>query len=187
MSHEIHQQPAQEEVERTPEVQLFNVDAMLYEQIIVLHRGLMEVADRGRQESDTFDTMDIGDRMNEQLYPAVRNLATRDPERVKQIIEHGLASRVTADQELVGRTLESLVHYDWEFTRDTFVRFTVNKGHEFDGDAAYAAHCRLSILMRDTLTPEQTDDTLQRYYDANGGRDYSVPLGPAPTDFEYGS
>jgi hypothetical protein len=64
MSHEIPKPPAREEVEHTPEVRLFNVEAMRDEQIIVLHRALTMAGEFIEREGGIVDTSGGSDEMN---------------------------------------------------------------------------------------------------------------------------
>jgi len=167
MNHEL----PRPETSHTPEVRLFNVDAMSDEQIIVTYRGYWTVANHlGNEDTDDFDQMDIGDGLNEQVAAEVRDLASRDPERVKQLVTRTTASQEDSDQDLAANAAPALLNYDYAFTRDTLISITMGEAYErcvsrgissSDSGSGYASETALGLmreLMRDRLTPEQIAD-----------------------------
>jgi hypothetical protein len=175
-----HEGPAHQETEHTPEVRLFNVDAMSDDQIVALYRGLtgaMESEIPGTFDSDAAGKDDRrGDaavQLLEQLDADLSGLAGRDPERVKNLAEQCASSDRTADQELALGAAISLVHYDYPFTRDTLLALHL-RGSDISGEGAFVAIPR---LMRDELTPDQVAD-----FNAHLGASGWEPMEPDPPE-----
>jgi len=149
MTHEI----PRPETNHIPEVPFFNVDAMNDEQIIVLSRGLTGVLDfeevgGGQRHSDTA----VG--MLTKLETDLSGLASRDPERVRGLVERCMQSDMRADHELVLGVAPTLAGNDYSFTRDTMISLLIY-GSELASEGAITA---ISRLMRDHLTPDQIAD-----------------------------
>ena len=149
MMHEI----PRPEIIHEPEARLFNVDAMSDDQIIVLARGLTGVLDSeevggGRRHGDTA----VG--MLTQLETDLSGLASRDPERVRGLVEQCMQSDMGADHELALGVAPSLAGYDYEFTRDTMISLLIDGLGGADEEAILA----IPRFMRDQLTPDQVAD-----------------------------
>jgi hypothetical protein len=148
-------------------MRFFNVDAMSDEEIIVLHRGLWAVAERGNEDTDAFDQMQVGDGLHEQVAAEVCDLASRDPERVKQLVARTMSSQEDHDQVLAAKAVPGLLSYDYVFTRDTLMSLSSagelgqrNREHT-DGMvfAPETAEDEIGRFIRDDrLTPEQVAD-----------------------------
>ncbi|MGV9679324.1 hypothetical protein ACWDSJ_28935 [Nocardia sp. NPDC003482] len=179
MSHEIPQQPAREEVEQTPEVRLFNVDAMSGEQVIVLSRALWE------HDGPLGEDTGTSDEMVEAFWGELRGMVKRRPEHLRNIVWQCVESQNPVDWLLAGEVANGLVHYDWPFCRDVLVKVMNKYSSSLNGKAAMAAeHAeesafqRASELMRDELTPEQSAELVNAYEEAGSGP-YGIPLEPA--------
>jgi len=87
----------------------------------------------------------------------VRELTARNPERVKNLVFRNASSTQVADREFAASTVCSLVHYDYEYTRDTLIFLMVDQARrEFSwDDACEVAHDEASLMMRDHMTPGQ--------------------------------
>jgi hypothetical protein len=167
MNHEI----PRPETSHTPEISLFNVDAMSDEQIIVLSRGLTGVLDSeevggGRRHGDT------AAGMLAQLDTDLSGLASRDPERIRGLIEQCVQSDMVADHELALGMAPSLVGYDYTFARDTLISIRIDGV----GGAEEEAMMRIPRIMRDQLTPDQTAD-FNAHLQARG-EEPVIPDGP---------
>jgi hypothetical protein len=138
----------------------FDVDAMDDDQIIVLNRGLSAIGLVGRMEGDSFDEMLVGFNLQDRLLGSVRELTLRNPERVKNLVSQYARSAQTADREFVASTVCSLVHYDYEFTRDTLIFLMVDQARqEISWDTVCeAAHDETRLMMRDHMTQDQIAD-----------------------------
>lgn len=147
MNHEA----AYPETSHTPEAQLFNVDAMSNEQIVVLYRGLygIFVNETGEDEENSSTANDMLDQLEHEL----RELTTRDPERTKQLVADCMQSDRESDEDIASSVVRSLVHYDYTFTRDTLIAFLTDERLGPEG-----AIISVPRLMRDDLTPDQIDD-----------------------------
>src|SRR5579859_1577099 len=106
------------ERDSAPESHLFNVDMMNDDQIVVLGRGLWALEEAEYQDDDSLDSLTIGESMHEQLTREVRELALRDPERIKALVQRLEASSEDSDQEIAARAVPELVSFDYELTRD---------------------------------------------------------------------
>jgi len=145
----------QPEQEGTPEVRLFNVDAMNDEQIILLNRALSATAEQETLE----DSFAMSGSLLNQLATDVRDLASRDPERVKQLVHRWAKSSESADREIAAEVASSVVHYDYDFVRDAliFIYAGMPDGESCLGASEVAAGA-IPELIRDYLTPEQAGD-----------------------------
>jgi hypothetical protein len=147
----------QPERDRGPEVRLFNVDALSDDELIVLARSFREAADH-EDESEPFSQTATYDNLLDRLALDVRDLATRDPERVKGLMSRCRESNVGGDQDLAVNTVSVLVHYDYEFTRDMLVSFLAGPDAHTEEDIRLMATSAIRKLMRYELTSEQSDD-----------------------------
>lgn len=167
MSHEIHSQIPKEETERTPEVRLFNVDAMSGEQVIVLHRALALAGDTSGPEGDIVNHSTVGDEMIAALHKEVMQLP---PERLWVVVKQCNLSKEAADWMLAAYAARRLAPQDQELAIETlFSIATIQHPDEMiDELARDAAHDSLELLMRDQLTAEQNETLIRRYEEANG-------------------
>lgn len=162
---------SQLEREAAPESQVFNVDAMSDDQIIVLYRAFGEIAhsaasgDGGIEEEDigieSNDAVAVGDGMWNQLVAGVRDLVARDPQRVRALMGRCVGSPVEIDREFAVEITPALIDYDYFFTRDTLVRTALYQddlNSPSFSDARDSAWDQVAKLMRDRLTPEQVVD-----------------------------
>jgi hypothetical protein len=141
---------------RQPEMPLFNLDVMSDEQIIVLYRGASGMADLGPQDNDQFDQVSIGSYLCDKLAAEVADLAARDPERVKELAGQLFASDKEADRELAAHAAASIARYNLVFSISTLISLMLKQ--ECVGDFGWeTAHDKISILMRDHMTPDQVE------------------------------
>jgi hypothetical protein len=181
MPNESFQQPRPETYETPERVPLFNVDDMSDAQIIVTNRALWMAADYGIQDGDSFDQMLTGDNLHIKLANDVRDLASRDPERVKNLITVCAYSGIEHDQELAAKSVRGLVGYDYGFTTDILLSMlTEPDGYRKFNDLAETARDEVRLMMRDNMTPEQIDAFNARYL--RYGDDRDQPIQPAEPD-----
>ena len=141
------------ETEHTPELRFFNVDAMSNDEIVTLSRGLtgaLDSADVGGGEQ----YRNIAGEMLIQLDADIRDLASRDPERVRNLVEQCMQSDKGADHELALGITPSLASYDYAFIRDVMISLLVDGL----GGANEEALIAIPRMMRDRLTPDQVAD-----------------------------
>lgn len=142
------------------------MDAMSDEQIVVLFRGLYLAEGEGNQDSDPFDQFVVASRIWGKVVDEVTDLASRAPERVRNLVAKCASSEDATDRDLAAFTAQSLVHYDYYFTRDTLISLIVdnfNLTHATYSYAAETARESIGYLMRDELTPEQAADFNDEY------------------------
>jgi hypothetical protein len=148
----MHESTPRPERENAPYQRLFNVDAMSDEQVLTLFSGI-QGASRG-------DPAETADPLFYQLALSVRDLASRDPERVKFLLHRCEQSDDDVEHQVVGYAAQALIDYDYRFTRDVLVSAFVgdaqNRSHS--EVAQEASRSAIKILMRDHLTPEQAAD-----------------------------
>lgn len=139
-----------------PEVRLFNVDALSDDEIVVLFRGISAAANEGYDEAELpFDQMHTGDGLLDRLARDMRDLASRDPERVKGLVDRCARSGVVADEDLAASTVSALLPYNYEFTRDTLAFLHANAA---DGTVGESVFLEIHRLIDNELTPEQVAD-----------------------------
>lgn len=131
------------------------------DQIVMLYRGLTGVLDFG--ELGGLRHHEVVGGMLDQLRAGLGGLTSRDPERMRNLVEQCRQSEHTADQELASDVVPTLVHYDYAFTRDTLISLWFD-GAEFASEGAYL---KIPDLMRDELTPDQIAD-FNMYIQARG-------------------
>jgi hypothetical protein len=148
----MHEAP-RPETYQAPEASIFNVEAMGDEQIILLHRGLISAHDSEDIASGKHDR-DVADSMLSQLRAELGALASRDPRRVRGLVEQSMQSDKGYDHEFAQRVAPSLLDYDYEFVRDTMISLSTD-GSELASEGAYLA---IHEEIRDRLTPEQVAD-----------------------------
>ncbi|MBF6171293.1 hypothetical protein [Nocardia blacklockiae] len=110
-------------------------------------------------------------KLDAKLSYEVRDLTSRDPERVKKLVADCMNSEIASNWDLAVDIVDSLAQHDWPFTRDALVIMGVNPVMKIGDELAYTgvvAGRKLSVLMRDELTPEQIDDLQERYRAAGG-------------------
>ncbi len=163
---------ARPEAYQTPESSIFNVEAMSDEQIILLHRGLTSAFDSEEVASGIRDK-DIAEGMVSQLRSDFGNLASRDPERVKRLVEWCMHSDKGYDHEFAETIAPSLVAHDYPFVRDTLISLSID-GLEMASEGTFLTIPR---LMRDHLTPEQVAD-FNAHLEVRG----ADPMSPARPD-----
>lgn len=148
----MHESTPRPERENPPYQRLFNVDVMSDEQILTLFTGMHKGAPG--------DPADTADPLFYQLSMSVRDLASRDPERVKFLLHRCEQSDDDVEHEVVGYTAQALIDYDYAFTRDALVSVYVGDAHSRSySDVAHgASESAIRLLMRDRLTPEQQAD-----------------------------
>ena len=149
-----HETP-QPERERQPESGLFNVDSMTDEQIKLMGRSIDATARSLREAEGGSD--DAYDRMWEALAADVRNLAERDPERVKNLIDEAARGSDPADRELAAATAPGLLDYDYGFTREALVYLFADEDRMAEA-ASETARSEMRKLAEGRLTPEQVAD-----------------------------
>jgi hypothetical protein len=135
----------------TPDAPLFNLDAMSDREITVMYRGLAAAGDEIEESGEEPSHLNTGDGLLNFLTEEVRWVATRDPERVKGLVQGLAASEDDADRDFAARTARSLVHYDYEFTRDVLFQLM----DEERADASEAAHFELNRIVGDGLAADQ--------------------------------
>uniref|UniRef100_A0AAU2AB09 Uncharacterized protein n=1 Tax=Streptomyces sp. NBC_00093 TaxID=2975649 RepID=A0AAU2AB09_9ACTN len=127
------------------------------EQIALMARSLDIMARTLRDKPGTSDN--TCDAMFEGLASDVRNLAAQNPERVKELVGALTRSENSADRELAVTSVESLIGYDYVFTRETLLHLYLDRyDHEDRGGVGEAAISVLHRLSENTLTPEQLAD-----------------------------
>lgn len=139
-----HEGP-QFEQDRLRETQVFKVETLSDHQILLLYRGLSTVG----IPDDAADK--ALDGLYRQLIADVQGLGSRDPGRLKNLVDHCEQSYNGYDQELGAEVAPGLMEYDYEFVRDTLVSLAAS-------EAMDATRFVISDLMRDRLTPDQIAD-----------------------------
>lgn len=171
-----------------PFERLFNVDAMSDDQVLTLFQGIY-AGHHGEssQHSDTYGELeDVSDPLFYQLALSVRDLATRDPERVKNLLHRCEQSSDEIEHDVVGYTAQALIDYNYEFTRDVLISVYVGDAQRRGLSAGSEGPSRntIRILMRDRLTPEQAADFNARI--AAHTDELWAPLEPAaPGELDY--
>jgi hypothetical protein len=157
---------------------VFNLDVMTEDQIIVSHRGLAQLADAGPNADDSIDQTAVGDNLSDRLVSGIRELASRDPERLKHLVHRCVTSNNDADRLLGVYVAPSLVAYDYGFTRDALVYSMVDQatGRVAWHGIAEAARLEARELFRDSMSPVQRADFNDQL--AFYGND--IPIEPAP-------
>lgn len=150
------EQAPRPERENPPYERLFNVDAMSDDQILTLFQGLYT----GHGEASDMDPSETADPLFYQLALSVRDLAARDPERVKGLMHRCEQSSDDIEHQVVGYTAQALIDYDYEFSRDALISVYVGDAQQrsHSETAQNAAGNQMKILMRDHLGPEQLAD-----------------------------
>jgi hypothetical protein len=156
----MHHEAAFPERSHTPDAPLFNVDALSDKESTVIYRGLTAAADAIAESEEDPINMNTGDGLLDFLTEEVRWVATRDPERVKGLVQGLAASADEADKEFAARTTRSLVHYDYAFTRDVLFQLL---DEPYAADASEAAHFELNRMPQDGLTSDQIADLSARF------------------------
>lgn len=142
-----------------PEARAFNVGAMSDEEITIIFRALDHLGDKPFGPDGPDHEISISDSLWEKLADDVRDLAARDPERVKGMVQGWATSEHAVDREFAASTTRSLIRYDYAFTRDTLVNLFVSEERLIGGISLLeAAMWSIENLMRDELTPEQIAD-----------------------------
>ena len=157
MSHDVS--PAERYT--PPEAGVFNVDAMEDEQILVLCRALDAAGAQGVPEGLSREGMAV--ELLEQLDADLRDLAARDPERVKNLMARCVKSPYESDREVAAGVLPALLDYDYEFTRDSLIFLRVDDGEdrpseERKGRSNDGAAGTIHELRQTRLTPAQIAD-----------------------------
>ncbi|BCK57869.1 hypothetical protein NWFMUON74_56410 [Nocardia wallacei] len=141
---------------------------MTDEQIIVLHRGIGVAANRGEyREEDGFNAMVVGDSISENIWMSLRQLAERQPDRVKRIVEKCANSDIEEDWDLPANAVSGLVDQDYPFVRDTLIRFITDRSYG-TAIATDGAERAAEKLIRDRLTDGQIADFNYHYILAGG-------------------
>jgi hypothetical protein len=159
MSHEAFRP----ETYHRPEGGLFNVAAMSDVQISEIYAAL----DKNLEEGDTGpERYQDSERLLQLFQADVRGMGSSDPGRLRGLIATCVQGSYGSDYRLAAHVTESLIDYDYVFTRDTLVDLTTGY-HPIDGthgshaiahDAGELAHYAIARLMRDRLSPEQASD-----------------------------
>jgi hypothetical protein len=151
----MHERTPRPERENPPFERLFNVDLMSDDQVLTLFHGIYE----GWAKSDGLIS-ETADPLFYQLALSVRDLASRDPERAKNLVQRCEQSNEDIDHRIVGYTAQALIDYDYAFTRDALISVYVGDAQQRSGseNAQDVAGHQMGILMRDRLTPEQAAD-----------------------------
>jgi hypothetical protein len=173
------------EREQTPKPRLFNVDEMSDVQIIVTNRaiGFGAYWNPDEIEADGFEAMTVADELHDYLAEAVRGLATRDPERVKQLAQRCLNSKNQDDLMFAAKFIEGLIEYDYAFTRDSLIWLLVSDEPNYaDHDGWVDAKDALERLANERLTPEQIDDFSRAMTAQAPWGSYSLLQPAAPED-----
>ena len=175
MAHET----SRPEADKTTEAPLFNVDALDNEQIRVLYQALDAMApveeDMSLADETTRREREVGDALWEKLGVEVRDLASRDPERVKELVSHSAQGDKT-DREFAAVTANSLIDHDYSFTRDTLVALYVDESEWSSESSRMWAGGAIARLMRDKLTADQIVDFNAQI--GTYGRDKVTPAAP---------
>jgi hypothetical protein len=142
------------ERENQPYQQLFNVDAMSDAQILILFAGI-----HGGHETYG-DPSDVADPLFYQLALSVRDLASRDPGRVKFLLHRCEQGGDEIEHQVAGYTAQALINYDYGFTRNALISVYVGDAqHRSSSEVARnASRSAIEILMRDHLTAERQAD-----------------------------
>lgn len=146
------------EREVLPAERLFNLEAMSDEQILVAYRGFGMIAHEGNDEADPFDQMQVGDSLSDQFVAEVRDLAVRDPERVRRIVGRSVMSSNDIDHELGAHAASHLIEYDYKFARDVLIHLCVTGDDTHIAFPRDVARHEIYDLVRNRLTPDQADD-----------------------------
>ncbi|WP_338773036.1 hypothetical protein V7968_16345 [Nocardia vulneris] len=142
-----------------PQERLFNAEAMTDDQLILLQRGIRDSQRRFEPTVD-FPSDEISDGLHLAFFDSIRDLATRAPERVRGLTERCKASETPEDWWFGAEAAASLIHHDFEYTRDALVGMVVDPRIGDDDFTAYLMIHETIIpdLMRDHMTPEQIQD-----------------------------
>ncbi|MFI2116337.1 hypothetical protein ACH489_17865 [Streptomyces rubiginosohelvolus] len=137
---------------------LFDVEKMSDDQIVMMVRSLGAMAATLRDEAAENDA--VCDSLFDGLAADVRNLACRNPERVKRFLGELARSENRYDRELAVTTAGSLIDYDYLFTREVMLHIHIDSlKHQIHGDSVFDVSIEaLASLVRNRLTPEQTAD-----------------------------
>lgn len=85
-----------------PVERLFNVDALNDDELVVIYRSIKAAADVAAEEG--IEKAELGDNLCDRLALDVSDLAARDPERVKGLVNRCIMSNIRADQEFAVTT-----------------------------------------------------------------------------------
>jgi hypothetical protein len=77
---------------------------------------------------------------------------------VKNLVSRCATSDDVVDIYFATSTAGSLVHHDYEFTRDTLLSIFVDPDRTASGEASERAMFQIEALMRGELNPEQVED-----------------------------
>ncbi|WP_280410290.1 hypothetical protein [Nocardia brasiliensis] len=127
------------------------------DQIITLSRALA-AARLADMPSDDVPIDRESYELGDSLSYAVCEMGERDPERVKRIVQHCANSEAKSDWEFAAYATPGVVDHDWEFVRDTLIRFVTDPKFKFDQAREHAEDLIIPDLMRDQLTREQVVD-----------------------------
>ena len=156
MTHEV---PTPEQ-ERPLIPGMFNVEAMSDEHIAITYRALFDAwgaTGTSEVDADEFDAFRV---VPESLALDVRNLAVRDPMRVRSLVQKLIATPNAADRNLAAETVESLLDFDYAYTRDALIYLDAHGSDGLDDNSwvTESARFRLWELRDSRLTPEQVAD-----------------------------
>jgi hypothetical protein len=147
----------QPEIEHVPEAHLFNVGAMDDEQIMILSRGL--TAMMGVIVGPESNRGAVADDLLVQLDADLRDLISRDPERVRNLADRCAKSLNETDRELAVQILPGLLDHYYEFTRDTLISLCDDQDRPHsEGLASDGAALAIHDLRQGRLTPDQVAD-----------------------------
>lgn len=149
---------SQPEIGSVPEAQLFNVDALDNYQITMLYRALDAMAPASMPEGEEAERQyAVCDSLWEKLAAEVRDLASRDPARVRELVSCSVQGD-QADREFAAVTAGCLIDYDYGFTRDVLVMLYTDR-NEWTSESSFLwAGGTVARLMRDKLSPDQIAD-----------------------------
>lgn len=168
--------PEQERV--TEYVRIFDVDAMSDERIYTVFTRLVSVSLLRLDNHE--DDRPFMEGLINQLTVDVFDLATRNPERVRDMVRANTDSDDQLRQEFAATMAPSLLDYDYDFTRDTLISLAVGEAAD-RGEYGFGhdvAEREIRTILRDRLTPEQVSDWQARYARCEP----HVPLEPAWPD-----
>ena len=112
--------PPQPERDTTPEYELFNLDAMTDEQVILTGRAYLGESDRLSECGDA-ESVSVAEDMADRLGTDLGRLALRNPERARGVITRLATAEVgdehRVDRELAALWVPQLIAIDYEFTK----------------------------------------------------------------------
>ncbi|WP_433683361.1 hypothetical protein [Nocardia sp. CA-119907] len=164
-NHEFN--PPSAERERSPPDTYFDLEPMQDDEIIFLQRAITMNMHMGWRPGERFDSFEIGDDLSYHVYRAMRGLAANDPERARNIIHRCATSDIDDDWRFAAETVGYLVNYNYEFVKETLLRF-ISDSEKYQHELAVqiARENTIPRLMHESLTPEQIEDFNRSLEDA---------------------